>query len=337
MIALNRMYVQRRKTGKTVLAITAVCALASTIVVSWGTGWATFRTQLLDQSILSLSIGLLFWLDVPALMRSTERLTLVPRWAARLCGAVVTLNVGMMIGMGILAARGVFPWGSYWDMVWDAAVPLTVIGLICSVVYMTYETLKYRAHYETTQARLSSLESRLRPHFLFNTLNSILALIPEDPKSAEHVTERLAALLRYSLDSTGHNTVPLAEELKVATDYLEIEKVRFGERLRYSVDVTHHVMQSEVPPFSLQTLVENSVKHGGGEIRISVHNGNERLVLRVWDSGDGFPSNGDLPVGHGLYDLKERLDRLWGSRATIAFPHADAGTTVEISLPAPPR
>jgi LytS/YehU family sensor histidine kinase len=216
-------------------------------------------------------------------------------------------------------------------------VPTTVIGVICFVSLTMYETLRYRAKYETAQARLSSLESRLHPHFLFNTLNSIMALIPEDPKAAERVTERLAALLRYSLDSTGHGTVPLEQEVKVATDYLEIEKLRFGDRLHYSINVPSHLMQAEVPPFSLQTLVENSVKYGGGEIRVSAHNGNGLLLLRVWDSGSGFPEDVPLPAGHGLRNLKERLDALWGSNAAVEFPREAGGTTVQISVPASPR
>jgi LytS/YehU family sensor histidine kinase len=125
--------------------------------------------------------------------------------------------------------------------------------------------------------------------------------------------------------------------LKVATDYLEIEKTRFGERLRYTIDVPETVMQIEVPPFSLQTLVENSVKYGGSEIRVSARNGNGRLLLRVWDSGDGFPGKPALPAGHGLRNLKERLDALWGPKAALEFPGEEAGTTVQISLPAPPR
>ncbi len=96
-----------------------------------------------------------------------------------------------------------------------------------------------------------------------------MALIPEDPDAAERMTERLSALLRYSLDATLQNTVRLEQELKVATDYLEIEKTRFGGRLQYSIDVPLELMSTAVPPFSLQTLVENSVKYGGGEIRVS--------------------------------------------------------------------
>lgn len=85
----------------------------------------------------------------------------------------------------------------------------------------------------------------------------------------------------------------------------------------------------------VQTLVENSVKYGGSEIRVSARNGNGRLLLRVWDSGDGFHEKPQMPDGHGLRNLKERLDALWGSRAALDFPREEAGTTVQISLPAP--
>ena len=141
-------------------------------------------------------------------------------------------------------------------------------------------------------------------------------------------------MLRYSLDSAARNTVTLEQELKVAADYLEIEKTRFGERLRYTIDVPETLMKFEVPPFSLQTLVENSVKYGGSEIRVTAQNGNGRLVLRVWDSGDGLPDKLELPAGHGLRNLKDRLDALCGSKAAVQFPREQAGTMVQLSLPA---
>jgi LytS/YehU family sensor histidine kinase len=125
--------------------------------------------------------------------------------------------------------------------------------------------------------------------------------------------------------------------LKVAADYLEIERIRFGERLHYTIDVPETLMQCEVPPFSLQTLVENSVKYGGSEIRVSARNGNGRLLLRVWDSGAGFAEKPKLPAGHGLRNLMERLDTLWGSDASVEFPREESGTTVQISAPVPPR
>jgi LytS/YehU family sensor histidine kinase len=235
--------------------------------------------------------------------------------------------------MTVLTSAGAFPWSILWSVFWNSVAPTTVIGVLCFVGFTMYENLQYKAQFETTQARLSSLESRLRPHFLFNTLNSIMALIPEDPDAAERMTERLSALLRYSLDATLQNTVRLEQELKVAADYLEIEKTRFGGRLQYSIDVPLELMSTAVPPFSLQTLVENSVKYGGGDIRVSASNGAGHVLLRVWDSGDGFPRDAPLPAGHGLHNLKDRLEALWGSNASMEFLQEGAGTMVQVTVP----
>src|SRR5205823_3935058 len=112
-----------------------------------------------------------------------------------------------------------------------------------------------------TEARLSSLESRIHPHFLFNTLNSISSLIQEDPVRAERLIERMAALLRFSLDSTNAGLVPLYQEMKIVRDYLEIERARFGDRLGFEVNIPAEFDRFEVPPLAIQTLVENSVKY----------------------------------------------------------------------------
>jgi len=338
MIAPTLMYVDElRNTWKKTLAVTVCVGVASGLISSGLAHWREIPTRIGYNEIVSFCVGSLFWFSGPVLLSYTARMRTASRWTVRIVAAAITLNVGVMIGLAVLGGLGVFPWPLYGTIVRDSVMPTTVIGVLCSVGFAMYDGLKYRAQYETAQARLSSLESHLRPHFLFNTLNSIMALIPEDPAAAERVTEKLATLLRYSLDATGQSTVRLEQKLKVATDYLEIEKTRFGERLRYSIDVPEALKQVEVPPFSLQTLVENSVKYGGGEIRVSARNGNGRLVLRVWDSGDGFPDKPNLPAGHGLRNLKERLDALWGSNAALDFPREEAGTTVRVSLPAPPR
>src|SRR5262249_8293100 len=117
-----------------------------------------------------------------------------------------------------------------------------------------------RARKLAAEAQLSSLAAQVHPHFLFNTLNSISSLIPEDPKQAEDMVGKLAALLRFSLDANRQRLVPLRQELKIVADYLKIEKARFGKRLRYSIEAPSELEALEVPPLSLQTLVENSVK-----------------------------------------------------------------------------
>ena len=124
------------------------------------------------------------------------------------------------------------------------------------------------------EAQLASLESRVQPHFLFNTLNSIASLIPSDPRGAERMTTQLASLLRSSLDAANGALVPLADELRTVRDYLDIERVRFGSRMKPELTIDAAAENALVPRFSLQTLVENSVKYAiaprrdGGRIAV---------------------------------------------------------------------
>ena len=195
-----------------------------------------------------------------------------------------------------------------------------------------------RARQLVTQARLSSLESRIHPHFLFNTLNSISALIREDPRQAERTVERLAALLRYSLDNNARGLVPLRQELHVVEDYLEIEKTRFGGRLRFTVDAPPDLAELDVPPLALQTLVENSIKHAvaprrqGGEIRVGARMLSGCLLLEVTDDGPGFERTA-LQPGHGLENLQERLMALFDGKGRLEIARRDNRTVVGVTVP----
>jgi two-component system sensor histidine kinase AlgZ len=229
------------------------------------------------------------------------------------------------------------------------------ITLLIGAVVTAFEMLTFRLHAATlelrtrqleeerarklaTEAKLSSLESRIHPHFLFNTLNSISALIREDPGRAERTVERLAALLRYSLDSTARRLVPLRHEMRVVQDYLEIEKTRFGDRLRYTLDVPDEIGELEVPPMTVQTLVENSIKHAvstnrfGGEIRVTARLGAEHLWLEVSDDGAGF-DNGALKRGHGLDSLQDRLSVLFEGAGRLELARCNGRMVVSVAVP----
>ena len=190
------------------------------------------------------------------------------------------------------------------------------------------------------EARFASLESRVHPHFLFNTLNSISALVRQDPAEAERMIERLAALLRFSLDSDVAGVVALGEELRVARDYLEIEKVRFGARLRYRIEATGEAKAQMVPALSVQTLVENSVKFAvggrreGAEIVVSAAVRGGRLRVEVSDDGPGFEPVWSRKPGHGLDLLEQRLASLFGSSASLEVSAASGRTLVAISVSA---
>jgi sensor histidine kinase YesM len=203
----------------------------------------------------------------------------------------------------------------------------------------TRQLAEERARQLATEARLSSLESRIHPHFLFNTLNSITALIREDPRAAERTVERLASLLRYSLDTNTRGLVPLRQETHIVQDYLEIEKTRFGDRLRYTVETPDALADFDVPPLSVQTLVENSIKHGiavrrqGGEVRFAARLDDGHLVLEVSDDGPGFDA-APLRRGHGLENLQERLTALFDGDGRLQIARRDGRTVASVILPA---
>jgi signal transduction histidine kinase len=198
----------------------------------------------------------------------------------------------------------------------------------------TQQLERERAEKLAAEAQLASLSSRVQPHFLFNTLNSISGLIREQPARAEAMIEHLASLLRSSLD--GKEVVPIAQEIKLVTDYLEIQRTRLGSRLRYDLAVSADAA-GDVPPFSLQTLVENSLKHVGGRrpesltLRIDVRREGP-LVLAVTDDGPGFDPDA-MKAGHGLDILERRLRAVFGDAAAMTFDRQPGSMTVRLSVP----
>ena len=188
------------------------------------------------------------------------------------------------------------------------------------------------------EARLRLLESRIHPHFLFNTLNSISSLIAVDPARAEQLVGRLAALLRASLETSRQPLIPLREELAMVASYIDIEKARLGDRLRCSIDAPRELLNVQVPPMSVQSLVENAVKHGiaplsgGGELQVvaAAENGSVRIEVR--DSGPGFDLSA-IPAGHGLDSLVERLHALFGAQARLNVLRRDGCCVVEMVAP----
>jgi LytS/YehU family sensor histidine kinase len=199
----------------------------------------------------------------------------------------------------------------------------------------TQQLERERAEKLATEAQLASLSSRVQPHFLFNTLNTISGLIREQPSRAEAMIEHLSSLLRSSLD--GREVVPIAQELKLVTDYLEIQRTRLGSRLRYDLAVADNAA-GVVPPFALQTMVENSLKHIAGRrpegvvLRIGIRRDGDRLVLDVTDDGPGFDPDA-MRAGHGLDILARRLRAIFGDAATLTFDRQPGSMTVRVNVP----
>jgi sensor histidine kinase YesM len=269
---------------------------------------------------------------------------------------VCTATAGTFAGDLLLQFAGIVSRDGYWIELRQSLPFSVVISLMFGLSISTYETLRYklqaatlelrtrqveqeRANKLMVEARLSSLESRIHPHFLFNTLNSIAALIPSDPQRAEDTVGKLASLLRFSLNANHSSLVPLAQELKIVRDYLEIESTRFGARLRYEIAVPDGLAAFKVPPLALQTLVENSVKHvvaqraEGATLQIVGSRDGERIHLDVIDDGPGF-SLASVSPEHGLGNLSARFDLLFGERGQLQVTRVDGKTVARISFPA---
>jgi sensor histidine kinase YesM len=248
------------------------------------------------------------------------------------------------------------PRGYFWIEFWTAYPIALFVTLVFGLSITSFETMRHKLQSATLQlrtrqveqerankllaeAQLSSLESRIHPHFLFNTLNSIASLIPSDPKRAEDTVGKLASLLRFSLNANHSSLVPLAQELKIVRDYLEIESTRFGPRLRYQIAVPDTLADIKVPPLALQSLVENSVKHvvsqrtEGATIRITGIRDSNRIRLEVIDDGPGF-SLASIAPEHGLGNLSARLQLLYGDAGQLDVTRVDATTVASIAIPA---
>ena len=182
-------------------------------------------------------------------------------------------------------------------------------------------------------ARLEALEGRLRPHFLFNALNTISSVMYEDVAAADTMLARLADLLRRTLRRPGGSEVPLAEELETLELYLSIMRARFAERLEVEVRVDQDAREARVPPLVLQPLVENAILHGdpgpGAAARIAIRARRDdgRLLLEVEDNGPGLSGPSDEAVGRGigLGTTARRLSELYGTRAGVTLENLPAG------------
>jgi signal transduction histidine kinase len=222
------------------------------------------------------------------------------------------------------------------------------------LIAFIYFTLQYHARYRAADqrraelqaqlvtAQLDALKMQLHPHFLFNTLNAITALIHSDPETADRMTARLSDLLRVTLDSEAVHEVPLRKELEFLESYLDNQRMRFGERLRVKLDAAPDTLDAYVPNMILQPLVENAVQHGvaprtlPGLVGIRAQRTGDRLHLEVYDDGPGLDTKRKAAVesGRGISNTRSRLQQLYAQEHGFDLQNGtDAGLTVTISIP----
>ncbi|HXE62796.1 MAG TPA: histidine kinase [Bryobacteraceae bacterium] len=224
--------------------------------------------------------------------------------------------------------------------------------LLYSVIILVEHAIVYYRRYQQglvnaanlqtqlVQAQLRALKMQLHPHFLFNTLHTISALVQEDPDLAERTIARLSELLRLFLANSTIHEVPLSEELRILDLYLEIERTRFESRLSVHFDVPPELRDAMVPNLVLQPLVENSIRHGVGRrsapgwIAVAAERYGETLVLRVSDNGVGLKEAGAQSTGMGLAITRGRLESLYGEKQSLVLRDVQTGgAEVRITLP----
>ena len=229
---------------------------------------------------------------------------------------------------------------------WEMMTYWAVVGLSHALDFHreSQERELTSAHLETrlAEAHLQALQRQLHPHFLFNTLHTISALMHRDTEAADAMLERLSDLLRLTLDRIGTQHVALKDELDFIEKYLDIERARFGDRLKVNVDVDPAILDAPVPTLLLQPLVENAVRHGiapkvgGGTVEIVARREGDQLRLTVRDNGFGLAADAlhAFNTGVGLSNTRARLEHLYGTKHRFEFDRpAGGGLAVTVVIP----
>jgi LytS/YehU family sensor histidine kinase len=195
------------------------------------------------------------------------------------------------------------------------------------------------------RARLDALRLQINPHFLFNALNAIASLIHSRPEAADEMIGSLSELLRASLHSGGSHEVTLSGEMEMLRLFTDIERARFGERIRFEEDLAAETLPAMVPSLILQPLVENAIRHGleprveAGTVTVRARRNGGRLLLTVSDNGAGYAPGPDSaehegPGGIGLSNTRDRLRALYGTGQTFTIaPGESGGTTITLDIP----
>jgi len=224
----------------------------------------------------------------------------------------------------------VFPW-SEGGVIASTAVGATV-AVFVGAVLITVRQLRARV----ASTEVEALQARINPHFLFNTLNSIAALIREDPARAEAVTLQLSALFRYTLQAPRQGLVTLGDEIAIVEGYLGIEQERLAHRLTYDLEVDPSLLALRVPALVLQPLVENAIKHGvaesvnGGSVRVRGWRDQDRVHLSVTNTGDGTSTA--QGTGEGLDSVRRRLRATFGHDAALTLASSNGVTEARLSF-----
>src|SRR5215475_3987365 len=238
--------------------------------------------------------------------------------------------------------RAYFAFGFYIDLLIALLIVIAVHALLYYQSFRASELAQSSLKTQLAQAQLRALKMQLHPHFLFNTLHSISSLVLEDPPKANSMIARLGDFLRLTVDNSEQQLVTLKEETEFLRCYLDIEQVRFGDRLTVAFELEPQTLSAQVPHLILQPIVENAIQHAiapraaRGHINIEAKRLNSLLRVAISDNGPGISSNANLirSKGVGLSNVRTRLHQFYGSDFRFELTNADdGGLTVVMEIP----
>jgi two-component system, LytTR family, sensor histidine kinase AlgZ len=308
---------------RTVLTVELLMAVGAMFVTQDLLSWFTLLAIITGAA---LPAALLWLVTACALKKPLQKLSRTGQWlSGMVLGAMAgTYGCALLVWVGFINSS---PW-----IASAVSGALIAAGLVAALIWRAQQRAP-----ASDAARLSELQSRIRPHFLFNTLNSAIALVREEPAKAETLLEDLSELFRSALVDQG-DAVTLKQEIELAQRYLAIEEVRFGGRLRVDWAIDPATLQAKLPPLLLQPLVENAVKHGvepsatGADVKISAQRRAGVIVIKITNTAPG----GQGQAGHGvaLQNVQDRLRLLHDVQASFRCTWVDGIYQVRMEVPA---
>jgi sensor histidine kinase YesM len=334
-----------------------IAALISIFIMTFG-GTLTWR-RIQEVLTFTLAIGYSQHFFYTLVIRVARRRRFLAPWlmhpvALGLALPLLGIYVGYVIALSILTGNlRLFSIREGWrELVFATCIAIAIGWALWEAVEATrlreverreraeLEASLARADKERATAELKTLRAQVEPHFLYNTLSNVVSLIDREPATAKHMAERLIGYLRHTLDASRRDNATVGDELTIVNDYLEILRLRMGERLWYVIDASDAVRALPLSPMLLQPLVENAIKHGlepkidGGRITVLATVADDRLHIRVEDTGLGFGVATDTAgSGSGLANVRARLKALYGDDAKLTIEQPQQGTRICINLP----
>jgi two-component system LytT family sensor kinase len=302
--------------------------LISAFTGAW-IGWRSVVFQVIFSSIISLGVTNSIYVSQRLLRFNKQKLWLfiITYYTASLTGMFFAIELIHLVKGWLF--KSPYHFFHLQDMLFSSLVVI----ITCTVLF-AYHMQKdqlttqlkekdlnmLRLNQMKTEAELATLHAKINPHFLHNALNAIAGLIHEDPDKAEMMTIKLSKLFRYNINQNQNNLVPLSEELEIVSTYLDIEKVRFGDRIKFSIVCDERLYDAPFPRFLIQPLVENALKHGlnhttsAGLLHVEIRR-TTVMELTISDNGSPFPDQ--LDIGYGLQSTYDKLNLLFPERYEI--------------------